>query len=59
MKMAALPFMNKVKMISPAKPILRELAGTLNIPIVNGNGNQHNTRTLGSLVVNSVVGYEN
>jgi len=47
------------KMISPAKPILRELAATLNLPIVNGNGNQHNTRTLGSLVVNSVVSHGN
>lgn len=43
------------KMIAPAKPILRELAAPLNIPIQNGNGNQHNTRTLGSLVVKAVI----
>lgn len=42
-------------MIIPAKPILRELATKLNVSIVNGNGNQHNTRTLGSLVINSVL----
>ena len=44
------------RLISPAKPILRDLAAALNVPIVNGNGNQHNTRTLGSLVISSVVG---
>lgn len=46
------------KMISPAKPILRELAASLNLSLVNGNGNQHNTRSLGSLVVSSVVSHE-
>jgi hypothetical protein len=43
------------KMISPAKPILRELAATLNLPIINGNGNQYNTRTLGSLLMSAVI----
>ena len=43
------------KMISPAKPVLRELAANLNLPIINGSGNQHNTRTLGSLVINAVI----
>lgn len=47
------------KMISPAKPILRDLSVTLNLPIVNSNGNQHNTRTLGSLVINSVINQQN
>lgn len=47
------------KMISPAKPILRELAASLNLSIVNSSGNQHNTRTLGSLVVNSVINHQN
>lgn len=42
-------------MISPAKPILRKLATLLNISILNINGNQHNTRTLGSLIVKSVI----
>jgi len=47
------------KMISPAKPILRDLAANLNLPIVNSNGNQHNTRTLGSLVINAVINHQN
>ncbi|MFT6910527.1 MAG: hypothetical protein ACJAS1_007259 [Oleiphilaceae bacterium] len=47
------------KMNSPAKPILRELAANLNIPIVNSNGNQHNTRTLGSQVINAVITHQN
>lgn len=38
-------------LISPAKPILRELAARLDISIVNGNGNLHNTRQLGSLLI--------
>jgi Family of unknown function (DUF6998) len=42
------------KMISPAKPILRKLSTSLNLPIVNSSGNQHNTRTLGSLIINSL-----
>jgi hypothetical protein len=42
------------KMIAPAKPTLRKLAARLNIPIHNGNGNQHNTRTLGGLIVKAV-----
>ena len=43
------------KMVSPAKPILRELATTLNLSLINGSGNQHNTRTLGSLVMSAVT----
>jgi hypothetical protein len=42
------------KMITPAKPILRQLATSLNLSILNGNGNQQNTRTLGGLIVNAV-----
>ena len=38
-------------LISPAKPILRELAARFDISIVNGNGNLHNTRQLGSLLI--------
>jgi hypothetical protein len=44
------------KMITPAKPILRKLAGDLNISLINGNGNPHNTRILGSLIINAVSG---
>ena len=43
------------KLVAPAKPILRKLATFLNIPILNGNGNQHNTRSLGSLVVKAIT----
>lgn len=43
------------KMVNPAKPILRKLAVHLSLPIINANGNQHNTRTLGSLVISAVV----
>ena len=46
------------KMISPAKPILRDLAANLNLSIINNSGNQHNTRTLGSLVINAVTNHQ-
>ena len=42
------------KMVTPTKPLLRELANSLNISVLNGNGNQHNTRTLGSLIIKSI-----
>lgn len=38
----------------PAKPILRELATSLSINLLNSNGNPHNTRALGSQIVKSV-----
>lgn len=40
--------------INPAKPILRELAIQLNIPLLNSNGNPFNTRQLGSQVIKSI-----
>lgn len=40
--------------ISPVKPVLREIARKLNIPTINGNGNNYNTRQLGSLVIKSI-----
>jgi len=43
------------KMIAPAKPILRKLAASLNISTLNDNGNQQNTRTLGGLIVNTII----
>ncbi len=43
------------KMVNPAKPVLRKLAAPLNISLINSNGNQHNTRTLGGLVINAVI----
>jgi hypothetical protein len=42
------------QLVLPAKPTLRELAMSLNIPIVNGNGNALNTRSLGSLIIKSI-----
>jgi len=40
--------------ISPVKPVLREIASKLKLPTVNGNGNNYNTRQLGSLVIKSL-----
>jgi len=40
--------------ISPVKPVLREIARKLNLPTVNSNGNNYNTRQLGSLVIKSI-----
>lgn len=42
--------------INPVKPTLRLLAVKLNLPILNANGNQHTTRTLGSLVISELLG---
>ncbi len=42
------------KPITPVKPALRELAAELNIALLNGSGNPHNTRQLGSLIIKSV-----
>ncbi|AZC91302.1 DUF6998 domain-containing protein [Pseudomonas chlororaphis] len=39
---------------SPVKPILRNLALSLNLSLVNSNGNPLNTRQLGSQVIQSV-----
>lgn len=39
---------------TPAKPILREIAKKLSISLLNGNGNPHNTRQLGSLIIKSI-----
>lgn len=42
------------KPISPVRPVLQELALPLNVSIVNGNGNVHNTQNLGSQIIKSV-----
>jgi hypothetical protein len=42
------------QLVLPAKPTLRELAMSLNIPILNGNGNALNTRSLGTLIIKSI-----
>lgn len=40
--------------ISPVKPILKELALNFNLSILNSNGNPYNTRQLGSLVIRAI-----
>jgi len=40
--------------ITPAKPILRDIASELNISILNAAGNPHNTRQLGSLIIKTI-----
>jgi hypothetical protein len=46
-------------LVTPAKPILRELAAALNIGILNGNGNVLTTRQLGSQLIKSVAALAN
>jgi len=46
-------------LISPAKPILRKLAFTLNISLLNENGNPRNTRQLGSLLIKAIQNQTN
>jgi len=40
--------------ISPAKPVLRELALKFNLALLNSNGNPYNTRQLGSLLIKAI-----
>ncbi len=40
--------------VTPVKPVLRDLALALNIGLLNGNGNPHNTRQLGTQIIKSV-----
>ncbi len=40
--------------VSPTKPLLRELARELDINIENSNGNLHITRQLGVLVMRAI-----
>ncbi|PJA33936.1 MAG: hypothetical protein CO187_00760 [Zetaproteobacteria bacterium CG_4_9_14_3_um_filter_53_7] len=42
------------EVISPAKPVLRELAMRFNVGLLNSNGNPHNTRQLGSMVISAL-----
>jgi hypothetical protein len=44
--------------ITPVRPVLRELALELNVPLVNANGNPFNTRQLGSQVIKSIAELE-
>lgn len=47
--------MSNGDIISPAKPVLRDLAAKYNINIFNNNGNPHNTRQLGSLLIKVIT----
>lgn len=40
---------------TPVKPILRHLAGELNVPLLNSAGNLFNTRQLGSNVIRTIA----
>jgi hypothetical protein len=40
--------------VTPAKPVLRELSLKLNVSLVNSSGNPLNTRQLGTQVINSI-----
>lgn len=42
------------KMLAPVKPILREFAVQLNVPLVNTAGNLHTTRQLGNVIIKTV-----
>jgi len=42
------------KVVSPTKPILRELAQELGVSLENKNGNLHITRQLGVLVMRAI-----
>lgn len=41
--------------VNPVKPILRELAVELNVPLLNSAGNPFNTRQLGSHVIRTIA----
>lgn len=41
--------------ISPVRPVLRELATRLNVGLINGKGNELNTRQLGTQVIRAVA----
>ncbi len=42
------------KIVSPTKPVLRELAQELGVSLKNTNGNLHITRQLGVLVMRAI-----
>ncbi len=44
------------ELVIPAKPVLRELASLLNVPQLNSSGNALNTRSLGSAIINLILG---
>ena len=42
------------QLVSPTKPLLRELAQELDVSIENKNGTEHNTRQLGVLIMRAI-----
>jgi hypothetical protein len=42
-------------LVSPVRPVLRELAVRLNVSLINGKGNELNTRQLGTQVIRAVA----
>lgn len=44
------------ELITPSKPILRAAANQFNLSILNSNGNEFNTRQLGSMVIKTLLG---
>jgi len=46
-------------LLTPAKPILRDLAKRLNLSLLNSNGNPYNTRQLGSQIISAVEEAQN
>lgn len=46
------------EMATPAKPVLRKIAAELGVELLNSNGNPHNTRQLGSLVIAAMKSLE-
>ena len=47
------------RIISPTKPILRELAQELGVSLENKNGNLHITRQLGVLIIRAIEKKQN
>lgn len=47
----AIEILSSGDIVSPAKPVLRELASKYNISVLNNSGNPYNTRQLGSQLI--------
>jgi len=43
------------EIVAPVRPALQKIAGQLNLPLVNSNGNLFNTRQLGSQVIKNIA----
>ena len=45
--------------VTPAKPLLRKVAVQLGLNLLNNNGNEYNTRQLGSIVIRAIQSSKN